>query len=198
MWMGACVTGFATNRRQSVSGMQPQSAENHKYVCMYVCLHHGKYPNVLNPVPCKELGFINWAIQCTSTNAAFCQTKVEECQCILYLISLPSCLTAPLVASSCQCCPSSHPSHHLLAPGLCQLEQTRQGTPQSQSSERVIKTKGYTMPIHSYVCTYVSMCHYKYRMFVDTQLHYAHVHRYSQSTSSLGYCWTAVTGRLSV
>ena len=74
----------------------------------------------------------------------------------VYLISLPSCLTAPLVASSCQCCPSSHPSHHLLAPGLCQLGQTRQGTPQSQSSERIIKTKGYTVPIHSYVCTYVS------------------------------------------
>ena len=135
--------------------MQPQSAENHKYVCTYVCFHHEKYPSVLNPVPCKELGFINWAIQCASTNAAFCQTKVEECQCILYLISLPSCLTAPLVASSCQCCPSSHPSHHLLAPGLYQLGQTRQGTLQSQSSERIIKTKGYTMPnpsIHMHVC----------------------------------------------
>lgn len=211
--VGACVTGFATNRRQTVSHMQPQSAENHRYkrcckvrlslprtyIHTYVC-HHGKYSRVVNSVPCKEL-----YIQCTSTNAVSCWTKVEECfqereTSNVYLISLPSCLTAPLVASSCQCCPSSHPSHHLLAPGLCQLGQTVRGTPQSQSRERIIKTKEYTYntkSIHTYVHT-CQMCHYKYRMFVDTctqphtrsQMH-THAHRVPAHLVIAGLPWPA-------
>ena len=200
MWMGACVTGFATNRRQAVSGMQPQSAENHKYVCMYVCLHHGKYASVLNPVGCKELGFINWVIQYTSTSAAFCQTKVEECthfRCIPDFSSKlsnrsPRCIILsmlPLITSITSfTCPWTLPIRTNTARHTTESEQWK-----NYKDKRIYHAKSS----HTYA-RMCQMCHYKYRMFVDTQPHYTHAHRYSQSTSSLGYCWTAMTGRLSV